>query len=594
MAENIRKHSGRYGFLQGLFIFAWLVNLSSTDSYASVYMLCAVAGLFCVCDNLRNPLRFSGKTALWAAVFSGLFSAATLLANYRLFEPVRALLSVFNLACGFLGGLLVCLNILLCLADRLPLPGGSGGKHPVRLFFFVFGTIALIDLLYLLFAAYPGVLTTDSITTMRQIQQGIYNNTMPFWHTMTVRLFVRAGLALFGDINAAVAFFHAAQILFLAACFAYAVMTLYQAGVNRLFLAAAYGLYALMPYNIVYSVTLWKDVLFGAAVLLFVTALYRLLKKMGKAPWANYAVFILGGMGTCLWRTNGWYAFLVTAAVMLFLLKKGNRKPLAVMGGILVVCWILISPLLSVLQVDKTDPVEALAVPFQQIARVVAQGRELTQEETQLLEKAFRLNKVAQLYTPETVDPIKFEAFRNENRDYLQQHLAQYGKLYLQLGMKYPGDYLKAWVDETKGYWNGGYSFWIYTWGVDQNEMGIVSSGGGNPVNSLFKALLRYLEKPVLLQPLYSIGLWAWILIGCCLLNLWKKREEFLLTIPLLVLLAGLWLGTPVFAEFRYAYPLFLSLPLIAGVTIFCREPVTTPDNQTLHSDSPSSDANSL
>lgn len=569
MTEQIKKHSGLCGFLQGLFIFAWLANLAGTDSYVSIYMLCALAGIFCVCDNLRNPRRFSGKTAVWAGVFSVLFSGATLLANYPLFEPVTALLNLFNLGCSLLGGFLVGLNVLLCLGDRLPLASGNGEKHPAFLFFLVFGTVAAIDLAYLLFAAYPGVLTTDSITTIRQILTGDYNNTMPFWHTMTVKAFVGLGLALFGEINAAIALFHGAQILFLAACFAYAVVTLYQAGVNKVCLAAAWAFYGLMPYNIVYSVTLWKDVLFGAAVLLFVTALFRLLKHIGRCRGADYAVLTLGGVGTCLWRTNGWLAFLVTALVMLFALKKGNRRPLAVMGGILLVCWILINPLLALLGVGQTDLVEAFAVPFQQIARVAAQGRELTQEETELLGQAFWLDKVPQLYTPETVDPVKFETFRHENLDVLKEHLGEYLKLYIRLGLKYPGDYLKAWVDETKGYWNGGYSFWIYTWGVDGNDMGIVQTGGGNGISSLFGALFRYLEKPALFQPLYSIGFWAWAVIGCCLLNVWKKREEFLLTVPVLVLLAGLWLGTPVFAEFRYAYPMFLSAPVILGATVF-------------------------
>ncbi len=569
MTEQIKKHSGVYGFLQGLFIFAWLANLAGTDSYVSIYMLCALAGAFCVCDNLRDPRRFSGKVAVWAAVFSVLFSGATLLANYALFEPVTALLSLFNLACGFLGGFLVGLNVLICLADRLPLPAGDGGRYPAFLFFLAFGTVAAIDLLYLMFAAYPGVLTTDSVTTIRQLLTGDYNNTMPFWHTMTVKLFVSLGLALFGELNAAVAFFHGVQILFLAACFAYAVVTLYQAGVNRIFLAAAWGFYGLMPYNIVYSVTLWKDVLFGAAVLLFVTALFRLLKKIGSCRGANYAVLTLGGMGTCLWRTNGWLAFLVTALVMLVFLKKGNRKPVAVMGGILLVCWVLINPVLSLLEVGQTDLVEAFGVPFQQISRVVAQGRELTPEESELLGRAFWLDKVPQLYTPETVDPIKFEAFRHENLDDLKQDLGEYLKLYIRLGRKYPGDYLKAWVDETKGYWNGGYSFWIYTWGVDGNDMGIVQTGGGNRISSLFSVLFRCLEKPALFQPLYSIGFFAWTVIGCCLLNVWKKREEWLLTVPVIVLLVGLWLGTPVFAEFRYAYPMFLSAPVILGATVF-------------------------
>lgn len=575
MLDRIRKHAGLYGFLQGLFIYAWVTGLAGTDSYISVYILWAVTGIFCVCDNLRTPLRYVGKTARWALVFSALFSAATLLANYRLFEPFTARLSLFQMACGFLGGLIVCLNVLICLADRLPLPGAAERTHPVRVFLFAFGSIAAVDLLYLLFEAYPGVLTRDSITTMQQILEGTYDNTMPFWHTMTVQVFVRLGLALFGDISAAVAFFHTAQILFLAACMAYGVVTLYQSGVSRLFLAAVFGLYILMPYHIVYSVTLWKDVLFGGAVLLFITAMYRLLKKLGKSQWTNYGMLLLGGMGTCLWRTNGWYAFLTSTLVMLFLLKKEKRKILAVMGGILIVCWVLINPLLSALQVSQTDMVEAFAVPFQQIARVVAQGRELTPEETELLEMAFQLDKVPELYDPETVDPIKFETFRYGNREYIGQHLTEYLKLYLRLGLKYPGDYLKAWVDETKGYWNGGYSFWIYTWGVSDNEMGITASGGGNAVGSLFRAIFRFLEQPALFQPLSSIGLWAWAVMGCCLLNLWKKREEFLLTVPLLVLLAGLWLGTPVYAEFRYAYPVFLSAPVIVGVTVFRREQET-------------------
>jgi hypothetical protein len=53
------------------------------------------------------------------------------------------------------------------------------------------------------------------------------------------------------------------------------------------------------------------------------------------------------------------------------------------------------------------------------------------------------------------------------------------------------------------------------------------------------------------------------------LINVLKKKEEFLLAIPLVVLVVGLWFGTPVYSEFRYAYPVILSMPLILGVTVF-------------------------
>ena len=48
-----------------------------------------------------------------------------------------------------------------------------------------------------------------------------------------------------------------------------------------------------------------------------------------------------------------------------------------------------------------------------------------------------------------------------------------------------------------------------------------------------------------------------------------KKRKNWLLCLPPLVLIVGLWFGTPVYSEFRYAYPVFLSLPVILMATLF-------------------------
>ena len=76
-----------------------------------------------------------------------------------------------------------------------------------------------------------------------------------------------------------------------------------------------------------------------------------------------------------------------------------------------------------------------------------------------------------------------------------------------------------------------------------------------------------------------GIGLQAWGLIACTLINVLKKRREALLGVPVLVLLIGLWLGTPVYSDFRYAYPFFLTLPFLLTATAFSPEPapVTEP-----------------
>ena len=556
-------------FFQGLFIYTWLTNLKDTDSDYSIYLLCAVVGILCLCRNYRRPTEPGGRVRLWMRFFAALFSGATLLANYPLFQPVTALLSLFNLGCSFLGGMAIGWNVLLWMVQELPLKTREQSRvHWGRVFWGVFLSVAVIDLMYLFFVRYPGVLTTDSVSTILQIHQGEYNNTMPFWHTMTVGVFYELGRTVFSNPNAGVACFHCAQILFLAACFAYALTTLYQMGLPRGWLILVYGVYALMPYNIAYSVTLWKDVLFAGAALLMVTAFCRVLRRVGTTR-GNILCLALGGLGLCLWRTNGLYAFL--AATLVVLPARGRQlKPVKLtMAVVSVLGLVLNRPVLSWLGVASTDLVEAFGVPFQQIARVIAQDLPLTQEETALLSEAFRLDRVKALYDPNIVDPIKFETFRRENLPWIREHLLEYGKLYLELGLRYPGTYLEAWVDLTKGYWNGGYDYWIYTQGVGENTLGIFASYGQGLVSKVYAAWFRYLEKAEILQWLCGIGLHVWVLIACFLVNLWQKRKEYLLAIPAVVIVAGLWLGTPVYAEFRYAYPVFLTLPVILSATAF-------------------------
>jgi len=568
------KYRKSWVLFQVLFIYIWLTVLSSlsvTDTYYSVYLFSAIIGVLCLYDNYKCGRTAVGCERITSAFFSMMFSLAVVLANYSLFEPLTVIQNLFDLACCLVGGVFVAYPVLLCCLDRLPLNGCDKKRiHAPLIFSLVFFSVAAIDLAYLLFAHYPGTLTVDSLSTIRELMgDAPYSNIMPFWHTVTVKLFVDMGLALFGDMNAAIAFFHGAQILLMAGCFAFAIMTMYQTGVPSWFLAGAYAVYAFQPHNIVYSVILWKDIPFAAAGLLFITALYRLLKGVGKYQFCNYAVIVFGAAGFSLWRTNGWYAFLVTVLLMLILLGRKQKKLLVLMTVVLILCWILINPVLDILGVTETNFVEAFAVPMQQIARVVSEGRELTTEENALLGEIFWMDKLAVLYNPLTVDPVKFETFRYDQVDYILAHAGDYLKLYFDIGMRYPGDYLKAWIDETKGYWNGGYFFWIYSKEIVENPYGIELSLGNNLIATLFGAAFRYLEKPEFMQPLTSIGLHVWALIGCAVVNARKKREELLLSIPLLVLVAGLWLGSPVYSEFRYAYPVFLGMPLILSATLF-------------------------
>lgn len=568
-AVNILELALTYGWL------SLLAPLADTDTYYSIYILVAILALVCR-EKLRHPapLARTGKKKWEMLVLAAILSLAVVLANDTLLEPWSALQSKTSALVLFAGGICVAEPIIRWVTQNFPLAVVTRDRrYPLCVFLFGFGFIALVDLGYLFGVKYPGILTRDSVSTIMQaLGLTPYNNIMPYWHTKLVETFLKFGMWLTGDINGAVATFHVAQILAMAACLAYAVVTAYQLGAPDWALAALFGFYALVPYHIAYSVTLWKDIPFAAALLLMTVALFRMLRGIGGKPWLDRLLATMGAVGFALLRTNGWYALAVTIIVM-GLRKKERAKPFfKQMVVTLLVTWFLLNPMLSILQVDGLDLTEAFAIPMQQIARVVSQGREMEEEDIHLLEEIFDLEQMAEQYTPGTVDPVKFNTFRYDKKEYIRENWKGYLRLYLKIGLRYPADYGKAWVDQTKGFWNAGYSSYIYDNGCEGEALGIFQVGAKTLPGRIYGVLFRTWEKTTALQFTAGIGLFVWVLIVLFAASLWNNWEEKILFLPLLVLAVGLWLGTPVCTEFRYGYPFALCAPFLLCVCGFRTE----------------------
>lgn len=547
-------------------IYGWLTilaPLAGSDAYYSVYLLVAVLAL--ACGRKECPAWWTRKKE-WAAWGLAVFlSLAVVWANYALLEPWYALESKASGLVLLAGGMCVAYPIIRWVAFTFPVTVAPEGKrYPAWVFGGSFLLIALVDLGYLFGVKYPGILTRDSLSTVMQILGMTEpNNVMPYWHTRLVGVFFQLGMWLTGDINGAVATFHVAQILMMAGCLAYGVVTLHQLGAPAWVQLGLLGFCALIPYNIAYSVTLWKDVPFAGALLLMTVAGFRILAGIGKKQWGNRLLMILGAAGFSLLRTNGWYAFAVTVAVALLSGKDMRRRMGRPMLLVLLGTWFLLNPMLDILQVGDMEPAEAFAVPMQQVARVVSQGYELEEEERQLLGEIFDLEQMAAQYTPGTVDPVKFNTFRYDKEPYIRENWWAYTRLYLRLGLRYPGEYFKAWVEETKGYWNAGYAGYIWDNGCEGENLGIYQSGASPLAQRAYGLLFRAWEKTEAVQFAAAIGLFVWVLILLFMVCLLQNRQEAILFVPLLVLAVGLWLGTPVYAEFRYGYPFALCAPFL-------------------------------
>ena len=564
--------------IQIVFILVWLSNLAATDSYFSVYVILAFLSFYLILRRKENCVSVDGWKKAGLILLSSVFSFAVLLANYPLFTTLgdpaligrstSILMNLINSLLTFAGGICAAYPILNAAFFVFPLPG-NGCPQKVKWVtpLLVFLSIVCINLIHLFLVEYPGNLTEDTFTQISEMISGSYSNFNTFWHTLILQGIFSVGYSLFGNLNAAVALFCVLQTIVLAFAFTYTLMTMHQYGVPRAALVAVYLIYGVLPYNMALSITIWKDVLFAAGCLLTLTAWMRIQKRLSLHTVFDYLVFVFGSLVVLLARTNGWIIYCATFVIVGFFIRR-NRKLLALMGSFAVLGWFLLNPALSMLGVPGGDLAESLSIPIQQVSRVVADGCELTAEEETLLSHVVDLEEVPQLYTNWISDPMKVE-LRSKDYSYFQEHFEEYVQLWIRLGLKHPWEYVKAWVDQTKGYWNGGYDYAMYSETVTDNPYGVEKTGGGNIIASLFRLYFGLSRHLIFFEPLHSIGLHIWLLILCFLVNGVKKREVWMLCVPLLILVVGLWLGTPVYSCFRYAYPIFVCLPLLLTTTLF-------------------------
>lgn len=411
---------------------------------------------------------------------------------------------------------------------------------------------------------YPGIMTPDSINQFEQVLGVIpYNNHHPWSHTMIFALLYKAAFAITGDMVVSVGFYTLVQMCLLSASMAFFISTLRQQRIRPFILLLFTAFYALIPYHAVFSVTIWKDIPFAAAVLFFNCLLLRLI--LHKSLRAHEMVlFLLSGMMICLFRSNGWYAFLVIVPFLLFFFRKQKRQVYPCLLVTLLLCVLIKYPVMNYFQVTQPDLIESLCIPTQQIAAVLCNDRELTTEERSLIENVVDLTYIKDLYNPTFADNMK-ELVRAGNPKYLASHKKEFFQLWISLGLRYPKDYLDAYIKQTYGYWYPD-SFYLVAEaeGVSATELGVSTRHLiGGPLVVKGKEIAIKLGSIVpIYGMLWSMGVACWFLlfsVGTVLVR--REMSKLLCYLPSILLLLTVLIATPVATEFRYVYFMVYSMP---------------------------------
>ncbi len=424
---------------------------------------------------------------------------------------------------------------------------------------------------------YPGIMTPDSVNQFEQVLGLIpYSNHHPWVHTLLIGLIYHIGYRLTGSMLVALSLYTFFQMCLLAGSVSYFISTLRRFLVRPAVCLFATLFYALIPYHAVFSVTIWKDIPFAAAVMLFGCSLFRLL--FDKAPEKDSSgadspgsknlpalcVFTVTGLMLCLFRSNGWYAFLLCFPFLLFCFRKKAKTMFPALFGILLTAVIIKYPVMNAFHVTPPDFAESLSIPIQQITAVICNDRPLAEEELELIEKVVDLTYIKKLYDPHYADNIK-NLVRAGNPDYLTEHKGEFLKLWAKLGLRYPGDYMTAYINQTYGYWYPDYFYLV------AEAEGISATSLGVSHTPLIRGPLVVKAKEISIKlsgmvPLYgtlwSMGVACWVMIFCIgNVIIRQEKKKLILYLPGVAILLTVLIATPVATEFRYVYFMVFGMP---------------------------------
>ena len=416
---------------------------------------------------------------------------------------------------------------------------------------------------------YPGITTADSANQIYQ-SLGLSNlvNHHPLFHTLLIGIGMNIG-KLIGDYNFGIAVYSLCQMLVSSAIFSFAIYYMAKRKVDIRVRILTLVFYACYPVNGLYSITMWKDIPFAIAMLIFTIMLTEISisrERFLQSKLSN-VLFVISIILVILLRKNGIYVVILTIPFLFIFAFKNYKKLIVISCVIIAVYAIWEGQIFSILNVEDGSIREALSIPLQQFARM-SKNDNLTVEEKNEIYKFLPVENLGKLYVPILSDNVKKhfddEAFKNDKIGFI--------KLWVKLCIKYPRTALESFLCNSYGYWYPEFQNWVVARSsyVRESENEPDLNLETSPIVNLeivekYDSLIDRRDLP-LNSMLYSIGFVFWSVIIMMMYAIYKKEYRVILIYIPIIMLWLTCLASPVAGEYRYIYSMFTCLPLLIGV----------------------------
>lgn len=432
-----------------------------------------------------------------------------------------------------------------------------------------------------LLAFYPGLYNNDMVWQWGMYVSGNYNAHHPLIHTFLTGSLFELGKKVFGSYNAGLLIHSVLQLLIVSGSAAFALKYLIKTGASRRIFMAVLLFYALYPYIPVTGISTTKDTVFGALFLILFVMLCEMVQNRKFCSGMKLAAFFVLLVLSGLFRNNAVYGYLIVTFVLAlwalrlrFCHRDGSFEgKLALLLGVgIIIIEIGLMLLSGVFQAEKGKINEMLSVPSQQLARTfVNHGSEWTEEEREQL-FAYIPEENLQNYVYYISDPVK----NNLNDVLVKEKTKDFVKLWVKFGIRYPGEYVKAFLNNTFGIWyltgdTGSNIPFEYNPFFDSEHVFTEKSFMPGLKNAYKWFNYRNYEKylPIVSMVFYT-PFFNWIVLFCGFAAV-GKRQKRLLLLPLFLLSYIFTIALGPCVAVRYLFNIILCAPMLLAVTVGAR-----------------------
>ena len=543
-----------YGIVKSYDILSWLILILLIFTYNKI----DISNKILKKEIIILSLLFSSLSIFGGIAYS-LMENRELSVFKEFIKPINLLYII-----GFLNLYFMLLTYIIPKLYNYNLKKSNYLIKPRKLFLICFIIMLLAWLPYYL-NFYPGIMDYDSFTELGIIVNkfSFISDHHPVLHIIFMSIPFYIGFNIFGNMTAGIGLITIFQIIIMASIFSSFIVFLYKRKISKLFLIIILCYYSLLPVHGYYSISIWKDIIFSGSILLLIMETIKILEKSknNELEFKNMISFLLVSLLCIFFRNNAIYMYFIFCIVTLIIFRKEKKIFLIMFGLIFGIYLFVKGPVFMIFNVSKSETVEYIGIPIQQIGRMAFKKVSFNEDEKEMISKLLPVEDMAISYNPKIADTIKFNLMFNQKE--LEENKLEYLKLWLNLVFKYPGISLESYAISTLGYWYPNVLYWSVEDSVAPNKYNIETERK-TPV--VVDNVLKRIEKrdfPIL-NIEWSIGLCFWIILIFSILSV---KINGIKGIYPFILVIGIWLtmmiASPVFSEYRYVYGAYTSLPLL-------------------------------